>query len=118
MSNKIHESINELIPYISENFITYPLWEEGKYIPFVTFWQIAKNVEELKKFEEEFAILSRPIGYDFSIEYNINGTIIGKIHIYPDFNDLDDGSYEFVNPDWSIEEMILLVKEFLNSKNE
>ena len=31
----IHKKIEKLIPSLNENFITYPFWEEGKYIPFV-----------------------------------------------------------------------------------
>ena len=31
----LHQKIEKLIPFISEEFITYPLWEEGKYIPFL-----------------------------------------------------------------------------------
>ena len=37
----IHKKIEKLIPFISEEFITYPLWEEGKYIPFIKCWQKA-----------------------------------------------------------------------------
>ena len=37
----LHEKIEKLIPFISEEFITYPLWEEGKYIPFLKCWQKA-----------------------------------------------------------------------------
>ena len=33
----IHQKIEKLIPFISEEFITYPLWKEGKYIPFLKF---------------------------------------------------------------------------------
>lgn len=34
----IHKKIEKLIPYISEEFITYPLLGEGKYIPFLKCW--------------------------------------------------------------------------------
>ena len=37
----IHKQFEKLIPYVSENFITYRLWEEGKYFPFINIWQKA-----------------------------------------------------------------------------
>jgi hypothetical protein len=40
----IQKQIDKLIPYLNENFITYPLWEEGKYIPFVNACQIVRMV--------------------------------------------------------------------------
>ena len=118
MSNKIHESINELVPYISENFITYPLWEEGKYIPFVNFWQTAKNSNERKTLLDRIKKLDSNLSYCVELNLNESDKTCLVCSIYPDFVTTEDGGYEFVNPDWSIEEMILLVKEFLNSNNE
>ena len=118
MSNKIHESINELIPFISENFITYPLWEEGKYIPFVNFWQTARNSDEGKILHERIKKLDSNLDYCVELNLNESGKTCIVYSIYPDFAETEDGGYEFINPDWSIEEMISLVKEFLNSKNE
>lgn len=118
MSNKIHESINELIPYISENFITYPLWEEGKYIPFVNFWQIARNADERIMLLNRIRKLDSNPDYCIGINLNESNKTCLVCSVSPDFVEMEDGGYEFVNPHWSIEVMILLVKEFLNIKYE
>lgn len=34
------EQIKTLIPHVCENFITFPLWEEGDYCPVVNVWKI------------------------------------------------------------------------------
>lgn len=38
----------DLIPFVSENFITVPLWEEGDYTPYINFWL------DKVKFKERF----------------------------------------------------------------
>ena len=37
------EKIAELIPFVSENFITFPLAEEGDYRPTINIWKISKD---------------------------------------------------------------------------
>jgi hypothetical protein len=34
------QEIKCLIPYVSENFVTFPLWEEGDYRPHINIWQL------------------------------------------------------------------------------
>ena len=106
----IQEKINKLIPFISENFITYPLWEEGKYIPFVHFWKACKNQEEILKLDKKLKEVFEKSGY--IVQYddcNYNETIL-QYSVYPNFNDLDNGSHEFIKKDWSIEEMLDLLE--------
>ena len=93
---------------MSENFITFPLWEEGKYIPFVNFWQILKTPEQLKKME-------KIEGYEIIFEKRTMSNTY-NFSIYPDFEDLDDGGYEFIKKDWSIEEMFDIIEKIINKK--
>jgi hypothetical protein len=112
-NNLIHKKIEKLIPYISENFITYPLWEEGKYIPFVNFWQKVETEEEFEVLGKKIEIVFENSGYVVHYsDWNFSDTI-HNYEIYPDFEDKDDGSYEFVNKDWSIEEMIDLLSALI-----
>lgn len=103
----IHKQIEKLIPFIEEEFITYPMWEEGKYIPFVNFWQKFELEYDAQEFEKKLNSFIT-LGYDFHNAINFKS----KIHhcqIYPDYKELDDGSYEFVNENWSIEEMLEII---------
>lgn len=103
------EKINKIIPYISENFITYPLWEEGKYIPFFNFWQLCKTQDEIialdKKLQNVFANSGYKVQYN---DCNYSETIL-SYSVYPAYNELDNGGYEFVKKDWSINEMLDLI---------
>ncbi len=104
----INEEFNKLIPYVSENFITYPLFEEGKYIPFLNFWHIPKDdnvvYDRLQDFDNpHYEILVH------DTEYSIK-----ECQIYPKFIETDEGGYEFVKDDWSIEEMIEIIVKILN----
>lgn len=38
--NDIEFYIKNILPYMSENFITFPLWEEGNYTPVINMWNI------------------------------------------------------------------------------
>ena len=105
----IQQKINKLIPYLSENFITYPLFEEGKYIPFVNFWQLCKSKDEIRTLDKGLQKVFKNSGY--IVQYNdcnFDETIL-QYSVYPNYDDLDDGSYKFVKQDWSIEEMIELL---------
>ena len=106
----IQKQIDKLIPYLSENFITYPLWEEGKYIPFVNFWQICRTQNEIQVLDKNLQKVFENSGY--VVQYNdcnFDGTIL-EYSVYPNYDDLDDGSYKFVKKDWSIEEMLDLLE--------
>ena len=104
----INEEFNKLIPYVSENFITYPLFEEGKYIPFLNFWHIPKDdcivYDRLQDFDNPY----------YEILVHDTECSIKECRIYPKFIELDEGGYEFVKEDWSIEEMVEIVIKLLN----
>ena len=68
----IQEKINKLIPFISENFITYPLWEEGKYIPFLKCWQKADTENRCTRLSNKLNKHFEKTGYKISF--------IGKEH--------------------------------------
>lgn len=115
-NNMLQEKINKLIPYISENFITYPLWEEGKYIPFVNFWQKEEKVLGCEVMCHQLNKILNSSGYDFVTEDRFESSRIIDFSIYPDFNETEDGGYDFVKKDWSIEEMITLIEKFLEKQ--
>lgn len=105
----IHKKIEKLIPFLNENFITYPLWEEGKYIPFVNFWIKIDLEGEEQEFDFKCKEIFEDTGYIVSYnDTNYSNTIL-QYSVFPNFNDLDNGSYEFVKKDWSIEEMLELL---------
>ena len=109
----IQKQIDKLIPYLSENFITYPLWEEGKYIPFVNFWQICKTQNEIQVLDKNLQKVFENSGY--IVQYNdcnFDETIL-QYSVYPNYHDLDDGGYKFVKQDWSIEEVLDLLGSVL-----
>ena len=111
----LHEKINKLIPFISENFITYPLWEEGKYIPFVNF---SRRFDKREIESEFFNLIERAlkfVGYEIET-YNINSTeTIFEYRINPEYTSLPNGSFEYINQSWSIEEMIDIISQSLYS---
>ena len=109
----IQDKINDIIPFIQGNFITYPLWEEGKYIPFVNFWQRASNKYEIGKLNKKLRTLDTNTGYKIGIEEKDYPSVLFNIFVYPDFKDMDDGSYEYTKCDWSIEEMIDMIKQII-----
>ena len=49
----LQTKIDKLFPFISENFITYPLWEEGNYTPHINVWQTLKDGIEFNKLLEK-----------------------------------------------------------------
>ena len=109
----IHQKIERLIPYLNENFITYPLWEEGNYAPFVNFWQICKTQEEIQLLDKNLKNVFENSGY--IVQYNdcnFDETIL-QYSVYPNYDDLEDGSYKYVKQDWSIEEMLDLLGSVL-----
>lgn len=115
----LQDKINKLIPYISENLITYSLWEEGNYTPFINVWQMADSAREeeelIKKIGELFTKVPIHTRYTIEFEDSSKGSCI-QILIYPKFKDTDKG-YEYISEDWSIEEMFdILIYIFDNIK--
>lgn len=105
----IHKKIEKLIPFLNENFITYPLCEEGKYIPFVNFWQ--KADADMDSLEKEGRIMEVFKDTCYQIEYSDNkySDTIHEFKVYPNFTYLENGGYDFYKKDWSIEEILDLL---------
>ena len=110
----IHEKILRLVPYVNGNFITYPLWEEGKYIPFINFWKTAKTEGDYINMRIDFDKAFEGTGYNVcdDTEYS-NGRGVFYFSVYPQFFVLRNGSYKYVKEDWSIEEMLDLLAKVL-----
>lgn len=106
----IHQKIEKLIPFVSEEFITYPLREEGKFIPFVNFWIKINNEEEINEFDFKFKEIFKNKGYKIIFDNcNFSETII-NYQVHPKFKELSNGSYKFNKKDWSIEEILDLLE--------
>ena len=109
----IHQKIEKLIPFISEEFITYPLWEEGKYIPFVNFWQKTETDSEIDNMHKRLDKVFKNTGYFINYSDNNSTNTIHSFQVTPDIKELDNGVYEFIKQDWSIEEIIELLATVL-----
>jgi len=109
----INQKIEKLIPFISEEFITYPLWEEGKYIPFLKFWQKADTENKCIRLSNKLNKHFEKTGYEISFVGKDHISVIHEFYLYPKFKELKDGSYKFVKEDWSIEEMLELLGSVL-----
>lgn len=110
----LQQKIDKLLPYVSENFITYPLIEEGKYIPFINFWFICKDDTEFNKLGDKIGDSSITGGY--IVDIVSENIFIGSpfnIQIYPDFEDTEEGGYEFADENWSIEQMLEIITELI-----
>jgi len=114
----LKEKIEYVIPYVSEEFITFPLNEEGKYIPFVNFWQLLKNKKDLKTLKQKLECALEGTGYAFEFLPLYTITSIQYIQIFPDFIDLDDGGYKFIKEDWSVEEIVDIFAEFIKNNKK
>lgn len=109
----IHEKLEKLIPHIEEHVISYPLWEEGKYIPFLQLWRIGKTLNKRKEILKKLKKITKDTGYETEIKYTSLPSGIIHFIVYPKFEEHVDGSYKFIKEDWSIEEMIdIIIKEF------
>lgn len=109
----IHKKIEKLIPFISEDFITYPLWEEGKYIPFIKCWQKADTKNKCTRLSTHLNKHFEKTGYEISFIEKEHRTVIHEFYIYPKYKELKNGSYKFIKIDWSIEEMLDLLSGVL-----
>lgn len=109
----IHQKIESIIPFISEEFITYPLWEEGKYIPFLKCWQKADTENECELLSKRLNDHFEKTGYEISFIGKEHISVIHEFYIYPKWKELKNGSYKFIKKDWSIEEMLELLASVL-----
>ena len=109
----IADKIEKLIPYIEENFITFPLWEEGKYIPFVSIWQKINSISEVLDFDKKLDQLFLNSKYDYDCLDNNFSETIYKYHIFPRYKELDNGGFEYLYDNWSIEEILDLLYSVL-----
>ena len=112
----IHKKIEQLIPFVDENFITFPLWEEGIYAPSVNIWLITKEPYVLDQYTIS---LLENTSYEYYIDDENSSHNIYRISIFPLY---DYKTYSF-SKKWSIEEMIDLAKKIIdghtgNSKQE
>ena len=107
--NMLHQKIEKLIPFISEEFITYPLWEEGKYIPFLKCWQKADSEKEYTRLSNRLNKHFENSGYKISFVPKEHSSVIHEFYLYPKYKELKNGSYKFNKTDWSLEEMLDLL---------
>jgi hypothetical protein len=112
----LHQKIEKLIPYICEEFITYPLSEEGLYIPFIGCWQRADTENKCTRLSNKLNKHFEKSGYEISFVPKEFRSVIHEFHVYPKFKVLKDGSYKLIKKDWSIEEMMDLLSLFINKK--
>ena len=64
-----YNQIQKLIPYVDENFITFPLaTTKNVYIPFINFWQSLSTKEELKSFIREATAILKDTGYELRLK--------------------------------------------------
>jgi len=109
----IHYKIAKLIPFISEEFITYPLLKEGKYIPFIKCWQKADTENKFTRLSNRLNKHFEKTGYKISFVGKMHISVIHEFCLFPKFKELKNGSYKFVKNDWSIEEMLVLLGSVL-----
>lgn len=103
----MRELLRRIIPYQCENFITFPLWEEGRFTPYLHIWQLKEFSDGIK---ERLDKVFNNTGYAFFCEDDTDVTI--KITIHPiEFNHLD-----YLKPKWSIEEMLELIIKFIENE--
>lgn len=118
-----YNQIQKLIPFIDENFVTFPLAiTEGVYIPFYNFWQSLSTKEEVELFLDKARIILKDTGYTIGFQYEEDDYIYDierdsanvYFQIYPIFeSDNDNDGNVFVNVDpksFDIDPIDLLIK--------
>lgn len=65
-SKRMNKLIKGMIPFVSENFISFPLAEEGDYSLELNVWRIFENIETWEDFESRLIIPD-----DITIEVNL-----------------------------------------------
>jgi len=119
----IYNQIQKLIPFVNENFVTFPLAiTEGIYIPFYNFWQSLSTKEEVELFLDKARIILKDTGYTIGFQYEEDDYIYDierdnasvYFQIYPIFeSDDDNDSNVFVNVDplsFDVDAIDLLIK--------
>lgn len=121
-----YNQIQKLIPFVDENFITFPLAiTEGVYIPFYNFWQSLSTKEDVKLFLDKAKTILKDTGYtiDFQYEEDVHiynhadierDSTIVYFQIYPIYEiDTDNDGNVFVNVDplsFDVDAIDLLIK--------
>lgn len=103
---KIHEKIYNLFPHIEDNFLTYPLLEEGNCTPFLNFW-VSRKVK-----------ITNVWGYQIEPDESFDNTRVVVYQVYPSFDVLENGKVKYSKKDWSIEEMIDIIDSIVNQNKD
>lgn len=112
----LQDQITKLIPFIGSYFLEYPLWEEGNWTPAITFWQ---KTDDIKKLQESLEEYFGETGYFADALPNPDETLeTVDVLLYPIWDTLKDGTIEYALEDWSIEEMVDLLGDYLNPDEE
>lgn len=119
----IYNQIKKLIPFVDENFVTFPLAiTEGVYIPFYNFWQSLSTKEEVELFLDKARTILKDTGYTIGFQYEEDDYIYDTerdsdsvyFQIYPIFESDDDNDGNvFVNVDplsFNVDPIDLLIK--------
>ena len=89
---------------MDENFMTFPLMEEGLYFPQINLWTISNPHVAVQ--ETEFEVN----GYYIFTEHKPRRQSVLHYNISPAWDYDDKDSYKFKKEDWSIEEMIQIAE--------
>ena len=89
---------------MDENFMTFPLAEEGLYFPQINLWIIGDPHVAVQETEFEFN------GYSIFTEHKPRRQSVLHYNISPAWDYDDKDSYNFKKEDWSIEEMIQIAE--------
>lgn len=98
----------ELIPFVSENFITVPLWEEGDYTPYINFWLDKDKVNavygcgdiEIGETKEIASGWHKPKSIDLYVTNTTDGTMLDLMLCIPgeyDIQKLIDRAGKIIN---------------------
>ena len=103
-----NKTITQLIPFVGDNFIEFPLWGQGHWIPQITFWQNFDNEKQINLF---FDYLKKICGlaykYDFERKSETTSNIF-DIYITPSYTISETSKLKYYWVNWTLEEMIHL----------
>jgi len=105
---KIHEQFERLIPYMDDNFIRYPLTEEGNFLPVLHIWQVVETAEaagKLREIVDKFAVR-----YDIELEMQSRTTV--DVSISPKTK-YEESVQVPLSAEWSIEEMVEILVQII-----
>lgn len=115
----LRETIEKIIPYVDEDFLTFPLAEEGNYTQFLNFWQLAKTEKEAEKIEKKIKKFNgENKKYCLDVVEPVMGVGVFRLSISPRFETAEDGSCDYLFEGWSVEEMALHVAAFVSKKRK